>query len=67
MMHPALASQPGSCSRIRTAANPDEAWGRVVGELDHSSLAHWHSSSFTLQELGTTLDSVIGSSGWRAH
>src|SRR5438132_12618610 len=39
-MYPALASQPGSCPPIQRATNPDAAWERVVGQLDHSTLAH---------------------------
>ena len=39
-MHPALASQPGSLPLIRQETNPDGAWGRVVGQLSQSGLAH---------------------------
>jgi len=39
-MHPALTSQLRAVPLIRREANTDGAWGRIVGQLSHSGLAH---------------------------
>src|SRR5438093_294115 len=39
-MHPALTRQLRPLPLIRTETNPEGAWGRVIGQLSHSGLAH---------------------------